>query len=109
MLRLIVAWIVAVANAIAAAYIAVLIYTQTQNRRNQVQRLRPIAIKPKAIERTGTTETWSGKIIYLGEGFYAMVINRPENNVGRNHFPVWLIRPKMRYNKTRPYKHNKKI
>ena len=32
MLRLIVAWIVAVANAIAAAYIAVLMYMQIKNR-----------------------------------------------------------------------------
>ena len=37
--------------------------------------------------------TWTGKIIYLGDGFYAMVpINRPESNIGRNHFPAWLTR-----------------
>ena len=59
MLRLIVAWIVAVASAITAAYIAVLMHTQIKNRRNQVR----------------------GKIIYIGDDFYVMVpINRQKNN-----------------------------
>ena len=44
------------------------------------------------ISKITKKECQTGKIIYLGEGFYAMVINRPENNVGRNHFPAWLTR-----------------